>query len=65
MNSKNTVHTQLFFEFKQFSKNNIRESGQALTYFYNSANSVNSVNSVNLVNLVNLVNSVQAFFKFS
>ena len=31
MNSKNAVHTQLFFEFKQFSKNNIRESGQALT----------------------------------
>ena len=30
MNSKNAVHTQLFFEFKQFSKNNIRESGQAL-----------------------------------
>ena len=30
MNSKNAVHAQLFFEFKQFSKNDMRLSGQAL-----------------------------------
>ena len=30
MNSKNAVHAQLFFEFKQFSKNDMRFSGQAL-----------------------------------
>ena len=32
MNSKNAVHAQLFFEFKQFSKNDMRLSGQALVY---------------------------------
>ena len=31
MNSKNAVHAQLFFEFKQFSKNDMRFSGQALS----------------------------------
>ena len=31
MNSKNAVHAQLFFEFKQFSKNDMRLSGQALS----------------------------------
>ena len=34
MNSKNAVHAQLFFEFKQFSKNDMRLSGQALIYIY-------------------------------
>jgi hypothetical protein len=36
MNSKNAVHAQLFFEFKQFSKNDMRLSGQApnRTNFY-------------------------------
>ena len=30
MNSKNAVHAQLFFDFKQFLKNDMRLSGQAL-----------------------------------
>ena len=49
MNSKNAVHTQLFFEFKQFSKNDMRLSGQALHY--------NSINKRSLFKIYGCIHS--------